>query len=161
MFAAIAQSRHFLDELRRTVGAVHGAHGTLKDAFTAAHDALAPEFGGWPIFEHCLPFNVQRYWDELDGIDWPRIWTAARDQEVWAALRTIPYGQTWTYGQLAAAVGNPGAARAVGLANGRNPISIVVPCHRVVGSDGSMTGYAGGVGRKEFLLSLERGGTLV
>jgi glyoxylase-like metal-dependent hydrolase (beta-lactamase superfamily II) len=87
VFAAIAQSRHFLDELRRTVGAVHGAHGTLKDAFTAAHDALAPDFGGWPIFEHCLPFNVQRYWDELDGIDWPRIWTAERDREVWAALR--------------------------------------------------------------------------
>jgi glyoxylase-like metal-dependent hydrolase (beta-lactamase superfamily II) len=85
--AAVAQSRHFLDELRRTVGAVHDAGGALAEAFSKAHDALAPEFGGWPIFEHCLPFNVQRYWDELDGVDWPRIWTAERDREVWAALQ--------------------------------------------------------------------------
>lgn len=86
--AAIAQSRHFLDELRRTVGAVHAGQGTLREAFESAHAALAPEYGRWPIFEHCLPFNVQRYWDELDGIDWPRIWTAERDQQVWAALVT-------------------------------------------------------------------------
>ena len=85
--AAIAQSRHFLDELRRTVRAAHDGGGTLLDAFRAAHDALAPRFGGWPIFEHCLPFDVQRYWDELDGVDWPRIWTAERDREVWAALQ--------------------------------------------------------------------------
>ncbi|MGH3878199.1 MAG: MBL fold metallo-hydrolase [Actinophytocola sp.] len=85
--AAIAQSRHFLDELRRTVGDVHGKKGTLAEAFQAAHAALVDDFGGWPIFEHCLPFNVQRYWDELDGIDWPRIWTAERDREVWAALQ--------------------------------------------------------------------------
>jgi len=85
--AAISQSRHFLDELRRTVSAAHSDGGTVRDAFAAAHAALAPEFGRWPIFEHCLPFNVQRYWDELDGVDWPRIWTAARDREVWSALR--------------------------------------------------------------------------
>jgi glyoxylase-like metal-dependent hydrolase (beta-lactamase superfamily II) len=85
--AAIAQSRHFLDELRRTVGSAHAAGGTLADAFAAAHGALVADFGTWPIFEHCLPFNVQRHWDELDGIDWPRIWTAERDREVWAALK--------------------------------------------------------------------------
>ncbi|MEV8437028.1 MBL fold metallo-hydrolase [Actinosynnema sp. NPDC051121] len=85
--AAIAQSRHFLDELRRTVGTAHVSGGTVKDAFEAAHDALAPRYGRWPIFEHCLPFNVQRYWDECDGITWPRIWTADRDREVWEALR--------------------------------------------------------------------------
>jgi glyoxylase-like metal-dependent hydrolase (beta-lactamase superfamily II) len=85
--AAIAQSRHFLDELRRTVGWVHQDGGAVADAFRAAHTALEPDYGGWPIFEHCLPFNVQRYWDELNGIDWPRIWTAARDREVWAALQ--------------------------------------------------------------------------
>lgn len=78
-------------------------------------------------------------------------------QRVWARLREIPYGRTWSYGELAQAVGQPGAARAVGLANGRNPISIVVPCHRVVGSDGSITGYGGGVERKQVLLDLERG----
>lgn len=76
---------------------------------------------------------------------------------VWAALREIPFGETRSYGQLAAALGQPGASRAVGLANGRNPISIVVPCHRVVGADGTLTGYAGGPDRKRFLLDLERG----
>jgi glyoxylase-like metal-dependent hydrolase (beta-lactamase superfamily II) len=85
--AAIAQSRHFLDELRRTVGEVHAAGGACKDAFESAHATLEPEYGRWPIFEHCLPFNVARYWDELNGVDWPRIWTAERDQEVWAALK--------------------------------------------------------------------------
>jgi glyoxylase-like metal-dependent hydrolase (beta-lactamase superfamily II) len=86
--AAIAKSRHFLDELCRTVGDVHARSGTLREAFEAAHAALAPEFGGWPIFEHCLPFNVQRYWDEMDGVDWPRIWTPARDQETWTTLQS-------------------------------------------------------------------------
>jgi len=78
-------------------------------------------------------------------------------QEVWAALRTIPYGESWSYGQLAAAVGRPLAARAVGLANGRNPVSIVIPCHRVVGSNGSLTGYGGGLERKRWLLDHEAG----
>lgn len=77
-------------------------------------------------------------------------------QRVWAALRTIPYGQTWSYGRLAAAIGQPTASRAVGLANGRNPVGIVVPCHRVVGSTGSLTGYGGGVERKRWLLDHER-----
>ncbi|GAA1138931.1 methylated-DNA--[protein]-cysteine S-methyltransferase [Ornithinicoccus hortensis] len=76
-------------------------------------------------------------------------------QRVWSTLRTIPYGTTWSYAQLAERIGAPGAARAVGLANGRNPISIVVPCHRVVGADGSLTGYGGGVERKRTLLLLE------
>lgn len=74
---------------------------------------------------------------------------------VWAALREIPYGETTTYGAIAKALGDPGAAQAVGAANGRNPISIIVPCHRVIGSSGSLTGYAGGLDRKRFLLELE------
>jgi methylated-DNA-[protein]-cysteine S-methyltransferase len=77
-------------------------------------------------------------------------------QDVWLALRAIPYGQTVSYGELAARLGAPRASRAVGLANGKNPISIIVPCHRVVGSDGSLTGYGGGVERKRFLLDLEQ-----
>ena len=85
--AAIAQTREFLLVSRDKVGAVHQNGGTLKQAFTATHDALAPKFGAWPIFEHCLPFNVQRLWDEYDGIDWPRIWTAERDREVWRRLQ--------------------------------------------------------------------------
>jgi methylated-DNA-[protein]-cysteine S-methyltransferase len=80
----------------------------------------------------------------------------AFQQLVWAALRQIPYGTTESYGQLAARIGRPDASRAVGLANGRNPIAIVVPCHRVIGSDGSLTGYGGGLDRKRFLLRLER-----
>jgi methylated-DNA-[protein]-cysteine S-methyltransferase len=76
-------------------------------------------------------------------------------QRVWAALQEIPYGQTESYGELALRIGSPGAARAVGLANGRNPIGIVIPCHRVVGSDGRLTGYGGGIERKKQLLDLE------
>ena len=77
-------------------------------------------------------------------------------RRVWAQLREIPYGETISYGELAQRIGRPTAARAVGLANGRNPISIIVPCHRVIGSDGSLTGYGGGVERKEYLLAFER-----
>jgi O-6-methylguanine DNA methyltransferase len=80
-------------------------------------------------------------------------------QRVWSALRDIPYGETVSYGELAEALGQPTAARAVGLANGKNPISIIVPCHRVVGADGSLTGYGGGLDRKEWLLAFERGST--
>ena len=79
-------------------------------------------------------------------------------RRVWQALTTIPYGQTWTYAELADAVGRRDRIRAVGAANGRNPLAVVVPCHRVVGSDGSLTGYAGGLARKRFLLDLERPG---
>ncbi|WP_026910936.1 methylated-DNA--[protein]-cysteine S-methyltransferase [Patulibacter minatonensis] len=81
-------------------------------------------------------------------------------RRVWAALVEIPYGETTTYGALAVRLGNPGGSRAVGLANGKNPVSIVVPCHRVVGSTGALTGYGGGTDRKRFLLDLERGDTL-
>jgi len=77
-------------------------------------------------------------------------------RRVWSALRDIPYGETISYGQLADRIGQPTAARAVGLANGRNPISIIVPCHRVVGADGGLTGYGGGLERKEHLLEFER-----
>ena len=76
-------------------------------------------------------------------------------QRVWQALREIPYGETWSYGELARHIGSPQASRAVGLANGRNPISIIVPCHRVIGADGSLIGYGGGLDRKQTLLSLE------
>jgi methylated-DNA-[protein]-cysteine S-methyltransferase len=78
-------------------------------------------------------------------------------QRVWTALRAIAYGQTSTYGDVARRLGlAPSASRAVGLANGANPISIVVPCHRVIGADGTLTGYGGGLARKQFLLDLER-----
>jgi methylated-DNA-[protein]-cysteine S-methyltransferase len=91
----------------------------------------------------------------LEGTDFQR--------GVWEALRKIPYGETCSYGELAARVGSPGASRAVGLASGHNPIAIIVPCHRVVGADGRLTGYGGGLERKRFLLDLEqrRGGRLL
>ena len=85
--AAIEQTREFLNGMIEHVGAAHQRGGSLKEAFEATHAALEPKFGRWPIFEHCLPFNVQRVWDELDGIDWPRIWTMERDREVWAQLQ--------------------------------------------------------------------------
>ncbi len=89
-------------------------------------------------------FNVPL---RLEGTDFQR--------RVWTELQRIPYGETISYGELAARVGNPNASRAVGLANGRNPVSIIVPCHRVIGADGSLTGYGGGLERKTWLLALE------
>ncbi|WP_328842715.1 MBL fold metallo-hydrolase [Streptomyces sp. NBC_00258] len=85
--AAIEQTRGFLDTMITEVGAVRERGGTLKEAFEATHAALAPKFGHWPIFEHCLPFDVARLWDELSGIDWPVIWTAERDRQVWDQLQ--------------------------------------------------------------------------
>ncbi len=76
-------------------------------------------------------------------------------QAVWRALTQIPHGETWTYGQIAQHLGQPTASRAVGAANGRNPLPIIVPCHRVIGSNGKLTGYRGGVKFKEALLALE------
>jgi len=77
--------------------------------------------------------------------------------QVWQQLTRIPYGQTISYGELARRIENPSASRAVGLANGRNPIAVIVPCHRVIGADGSLTGFGGGLDRKRALLSLEQG----
>ncbi|MDH6438776.1 methylated-DNA-[protein]-cysteine S-methyltransferase [Streptomyces sp. SAI-144] len=89
-----------------------------------------------------------------------RLHGTAFQRTVWEQLRRIPHGETRTYGELADALGNPKASRAVGLANGRNPIGIIVPCHRVVGADGSLTGYGGGLERKQRLLDFERGAAL-
>lgn len=85
--AAVEQTRGFLTTMLREVEQVRSAGGELREAFAAAHAALAPEYGRWPIFEHCLPFDVARCWEELDGVERPTIWTAERDREVWAALQ--------------------------------------------------------------------------
>jgi glyoxylase-like metal-dependent hydrolase (beta-lactamase superfamily II) len=85
--AAIEQTRHFLNVMIREVGGVQRKGGTLKQAFDATHAALVDTYGGWPIFEHCLPFDVSRLWDELHGIERPVIWTAARDRQVWDQLQ--------------------------------------------------------------------------
>ncbi len=84
---AIEQTRQFLVTMIAETRAVHANGGTLKQAFEACHLMLAPRFGRWPIFEHCLPFDVKRLWDELDGKDWPEIWTMALDRQVWDQLQ--------------------------------------------------------------------------
>ena len=90
----------------------------------------------------------------LDGLTVKTGGTAFQ-RSVWAALRAIPAGETRSYGQLAAAVGSPRAVRAAGLANGQNPVAVIVPCHRVIGANGTLTGYAGGLERKRWLLAHE------
>lgn len=105
-------------------------------------------------FTHAL----ERYFaGELNAIDSVPVQTGGTDfqRQVWQALRQIPCGTTISYGELAAEIGRPAAVRAVGLANGSNPVPIVVPCHRVIGSDGSLTGYGGGLERKRWLLRHE------
>jgi methylated-DNA-[protein]-cysteine S-methyltransferase len=103
--------------------------------------------------------QLQTYFDGLrTRFDLPLVLAGTPFQRrVWAALRDIPYGETITYGQLADRIGQPSAARAVGLANGKNPIGVIVPCHRVVGSTGNLTGYGGGLATKQYLLDFERG----
>ncbi|MGW0709516.1 methylated-DNA--[protein]-cysteine S-methyltransferase [Streptomyces sp. NPDC002643] len=110
-------------------------------AFGAVEEQLAAYFSG-ELKEFSLELR-------LNGTPFQR--------EVWQELRRIPYGETRSYGELAAALGNPAASRAVGLANGKNPIGIIVPCHRVVGANGSLTGYGGGLARKKRLLDFESG----
>ena len=108
---------------------------------------------------HGLTEAIARYFaGELHAIDMLPVATAGTpfQREVWSALREIPCGTTTSYGQLAARLGRPAAVRAVGLANGANPIGVVVPCHRVIGANGSLTGYGGGIERKRWLLDHER-----
>jgi len=110
------------------------------DAALAEPRAQLDAYFAGELTEFSLPLRPQ-------GTDFQRT--------VWDALLEIPYGHTESYGALAARIGAPGAARAVGLANGRNPIAVIIPCHRVIGADGSLTGYGGGLPRKRLLLALE------
>jgi methylated-DNA-[protein]-cysteine S-methyltransferase len=101
---------------------------------------------------------VERYFaGDVRALDGLTVTTGGTDfqRSVWKALRAIPAGETRTYGQLAAAIGSPKAVRAVGLANGQNPVALIVPCHRVIGANGTLTGYAGGLERKRWLLQHE------
>ncbi|MEW2586346.1 methylated-DNA--[protein]-cysteine S-methyltransferase [Streptomyces virginiae] len=110
-----------------------------EEPFPEVVRQLAAYFAG-ELTEFDLPLR-------LEGTDFQR--------SVWDQLVRIPYGETWSYGELAAKLGKPNASRAVGLANGKNPVGIIVPCHRVIGASGSMTGYGGGVERKVQLLAFE------
>jgi methylated-DNA-[protein]-cysteine S-methyltransferase len=111
-----------------------------RHAFAEAVDQLNAYFAG-----ELVEFDLEL---DLQGTEFQR--------RVWQALLTIPYGETRSYGEIAEQIGAPGAARAVGLANGHNPIAIVVPCHRVIGAGGSLTGYGGGLDRKRTLLGMEK-----
>jgi len=102
---------------------------------------------------------IRRYFaGELEAIEGLPVETGGTpfQRDVWRALRKIPCGSTVSYGQLARSIGRPRAVRAVGLANGANPVGVVVPCHRVIGADGSLTGYGGGIDRKRWLLAHEK-----
>ncbi len=110
-----------------------------------------------PVLEVCLRQLEAYFRGERRSFDVPlRLEGTPFQRRVWQALLRVPFGRTTTYGELAAALGNPRAGRAVGGANHRNPVSIIVPCHRVVGGDGGLVGYGGGLWRKEWLLRHER-----
>jgi methylated-DNA-[protein]-cysteine S-methyltransferase len=123
----------------RTRMAVRSSWRRSDEPFAVAREQLGEYFAGGRR-EFDLPLRMA-------GSEFERA--------VWAELERIPYGETRSYAEVARAIGRPDRARAVGAANGRNPISVIVPCHRVIGSDGSLTGYGGGLERKRFLLGLE------
>jgi len=134
----------FEDHADRMQRLLHRHYGAMQPAPGAAprqvRDALAGYFAGRT--------------DVLADLPWATAGTPFQ-RRVWRALTAIPPGRTLSYGALAARLGKPGAARAVGLANGANPVGIVVPCHRVIGADGTLTGYGGGLERKQWLLRHE------
>ena len=112
---------------------------------------------GGPFVEACVQLDAY-FAGELKAFDLPLMPKGTDFQEsVWHALTEIPYGETWSYGQLATHLGKPKASRAVGAANGMNPIPIIIPCHRVIGASGKLTGFGGGIETKQFLLELESG----
>jgi len=128
-------------EIRRLIAKRHGgAEAAFGSVAAPIREAFASYFAGDRA--------------ALKALRWISGGTAFQ-QQVWRALTSIPVGETWSYARLAAAIGKPRAVRAVGLANGANPIPIVVPCHRVIGADGSLTGFGGGLERKRWLLRHE------
>jgi methylated-DNA-[protein]-cysteine S-methyltransferase len=137
--AAILWENERPHRVRLNIDAEDNGHSVLIEA----ERQLAEYFGG-----HRTAFALKL---QFVGTDFQR--------KVWNALLTIPFGETRSYGHIATQIGNPSAVRAVGAANGRNPISIVAPCHRVIGSTGKLTGFAGGLDAKAYLLALERAAT--
>lgn len=126
------------------------------------HRLLRRHWGEVVLTEDRAPDRVRRaveayFAGDARALDGLAVRTGGTDfqKSVWAALRTIPAGETRSYGQLAAAIGSPRAVRAAGWANGQNPVAVIVPCHRVIGSNGALTGYAGGLERKRWLLAHE------
>ena len=129
----------------------HPTHGPVGESPDWIHD---PEL---PLFAALRAQLASYFAGESSEFDLPLAPTGTPFQvAVWERLREIPFGETWSYGELAASLGKPGHARAVGAANGRNPISIIVPCHRVIGANGALVGYGGGLDNKRALLEASR-----
>jgi methylated-DNA-[protein]-cysteine S-methyltransferase len=166
----------FSDSLATPIGQliyVCDSEGALRMVDWSDHEARALRLldihygkGGHMLTKRHDPFGLTTrlaayFSGDIHAIDEIPTATAgtAFQREVWRALRNIPASQTISYGQLAQRIGRPRAVRAVGLANGSNPIGVVVPCHRVIGANGSLTGYGGGLHRKEWLLAHERANT--
>lgn len=161
----------WIDELDSPIGvlsivveAESGALCQLEfDGLTRDHErALEARYGDveWVRVEnpHGIASRIRAYFEgDVATLDSLPVSTAGTpfQERVWRALREIPCGRTASYGDIAQALGQPGAARAVGLANGQNPVALVVPCHRIIGSDGTLTGYGGGLERKRWLLDHE------
>jgi methylated-DNA-[protein]-cysteine S-methyltransferase len=134
----------------------------FEDHAARMHRLLRRHYGACALESGRAPADVTQrlaafFAGELEAIGDIPVRTNGTDfqRRVWSALRRIPAGTTWTYGQLAGVIERPGASRAVGLANGSNPVGIIVPCHRVIGADGTLTGYGGGLERKRWLLAHE------
>jgi methylated-DNA-[protein]-cysteine S-methyltransferase len=156
------ESRIFYTSLDSLVGAlVLTSNGdAITGLFMDKYQGKPFSIGNWMrddgLFREAADQLRAYFAGELTEFDLPIATGGAPfQQRVWAELRKIPYGSTISYGELARRIGNPKAARAVGSANGDNPISIIIPCHRVIGSNGKLTGYGGGIERKKFLLEFE------
>lgn len=136
----------------------HDDEARLQRLVRLHHGQERPELVAGRVPAHVAGALEAFFAGELGAIDGLAVRTGGSGfrRRVWGALRLIPAGTTTSYGRLAAAIGSPGASRAVGLANGANPVAIVVPCHRVIGADGTLTGYGGGLERKRWLLEHEQ-----
>ena len=159
----------YIDKLESPIGEVRivsdGENLRALDFEDYEHrmaDLLKRQYGDVKFIESINPggaTDVMRAYFDGDILAIESLKVASKGSEfqqmVWNMLRKIPAGKTWSYGQLAKSIGKPSASRAVGLANGSNPIAIVVPCHRVIGANGSLTGYGGGLSRKKWLLAHE------
>jgi methylated-DNA-[protein]-cysteine S-methyltransferase len=135
--------------------------GRVLTHLRMADQTYEPDRADWQLDDRAFPDAVEQlqayFAGDLREFDLRLEFRGtAFQQRVWEALRTIPYGETRTYGDIARQIGSPTAFRAVGLANGHNPIAVIVPCHRVIGANGQLTGFGGGIERKQILLELEK-----
>jgi methylated-DNA-[protein]-cysteine S-methyltransferase len=152
-------TRQFAPRFSLTISA--GAAGITGVSFDPPREDTAVPPGSHPLIDEAIRQLEEYFERRRRRFDLPLdLHGTGFQARVWKALLEIPYGETRSYGELASKLGMAGAARAVGAANGSNPVAIVVPCHRVIGSGGRLTGYGGGLDRKKFLLDLESGASM-